>query len=241
MKSKKVSLYLIPTPIDENSLLADDALQLMLKAATEQRESSLFVIEDLKPGRRRWLRYGLPRDCVEDFVLFNEQTQTELIAQLIDEMKNKKQVFLMSDGGLPTFCDPGIELVRAVHAAGLRVSMTSFANSMLAALVLSGFDSSSFFFQGFLPKKSDERQLSLDKVAQFKGVQVLMETPYRLTRILEEFAEHSLLKERELCLALDLNTQQEQVLLGKAPLLLRELSGQKREFVLVINSIYSKG
>lgn len=240
MKGKKNSLTLIPTPIDEYSPLGQDAFELLFEAAQTRPSQSIFVIEDLKPGRRRWLKYGLPREQVENFVLFNEQTQETLVPDLIEKMKKGFQVYLMSDGGLPAFCDPGQSLVAACHQHQLKVSMTSFANSVMAALVLSGFDSSKFYFQGFLPKKNEERTQALDEVAKFSGVQILMETPYRLTRLLEEFSEHAQLKSRSLCLALDLSSEQEELAFGQAHQLLKRLSGQKREFVLVCNSIYSK-
>lgn len=237
MKKKKISLRLIPTPIDERSPLGPDAFSVMMSALEQAPEKSVFAIEDLKPGRRRWLKYGLPREQVEDFVLFNEQTQEQLVPELIEKMKKGFQVFLMSDGGLPAFCDPGQQLVQAAHQAGLRVSMTSFANSVMAALVLSGFESSKFMFQGFLPKKGEERTQAIDELARCPYVQILMETPYRLTRLLEELSEHPELKSRQLCLALDLSSDEEELIFGRAVELLERVRGQKREFVLVFNSI----
>ncbi|MEX1100205.1 MAG: hypothetical protein WEB87_07255, partial [Bacteriovoracaceae bacterium] len=131
----------------------------------------------------------------------------------------------------------GRELIAQTHQAGLSVSMTPFANSSLAGLVLSGFPSEPFVFQAFLPKKGEERDLALQRLAQTSSTQVVMETPYRLSGFLKELAAHPELKTRRLCLALDINTSEEQVALGNARELEREFTGQKRAFVLVIDQI----
>lgn len=233
----KAQLILIPTPIEESSPLGSVAQKILQNAFETQREHSIFAVEDAKPARRRWIRYGLPREAIEDFVYFNEHTQKELAPNLVLEMKAGKRVFLMSDAGLPGFCDPGRGLVALAHEAGLSVSLTPFANSSLAALVLSGFPSEPFVFQGFLPKKGEEREQALKRLAQTPSTQVVMETPYRLGALLKELASHPELRQRRLCLALDINTSDEQVVLGHARELEREFAGQKRAFVLVIDEI----
>lgn len=233
----KAKLILIPTPIEESSPLEPVARELLQQAFESQREQSVFAVEDAKPARRRWLRYGLPREAIEEFVYFNEHTQKDLAPKLVQQMKAGKRVYLMSDAGLPGFCDPGRELIAQTHQAGLSVTMTPFANSSVAALVLSGFPSEPFVFQGFLPKKGGERAKAIDRLAQTVLTQVVMETPYRLGAFLKELATHRELKTRQLCLALDINTSEEQVAIGNARELEREFSGQKRAFVLVIDQI----
>lgn len=233
----KAQLILVPTPIEESSPLEPVAQKLLQKTFETQLEHSIFAVEDAKPARRRWLRYGLPREAIEEFVYFNEHTQKEMAPKLVQEMKAGKRVFLMSDAGLPGFCDPGRGLIALAHEAGLSVSLTPFANSSLAALVLSGFPSEPFVFQGFLPKKGEQRRQALERLAQTPSTQVVMETPYRLGAFLKELAAQPELKSRRFCLALDINTSEEQVALGNARELERKFAGQKRAFVLVIDQM----
>jgi 16S rRNA (cytidine1402-2'-O)-methyltransferase len=228
---------LIPTPIEESSPLEPVAFKVLLHAFENERERSVFAVEDAKPARRRWLRYCLPREAIEDFVYFNEHTQKELAPQLVEQMKQGKRVYLMSDAGLPGFCDPGRNLIDLAHQAKLNVTLTPFANSSLAALVLSGFESGPFVFQGFLPKKGEAREKALELMAQTHSTQVIMETPYRLGAFLKELGRHKELQERRLCLALDINTPDEQIIRSDARTLEREFAGQKRAFVLVIDQI----
>ena len=112
---KKGTLTLIPTPISETGALEPVAFELLLKASTTEAENSLFVIEDLKPGRRRWLGFKLPRESIDSFVLYNEHTASTVSKELLAELLAGKNVFLMSDGGLPAFYDPGVELVDLCH------------------------------------------------------------------------------------------------------------------------------
>lgn len=119
---KKGTLTLIPTPIDEIHPLETTAWELLNNISGDS--NSIVCIEDLKPGRRRWLRWNLPRNQVEDFVLYNEHNHKEQCIHLINELKSGKNVYLMSDGGLPAFCDPGQDLVRVCHKNKIKVTST---------------------------------------------------------------------------------------------------------------------
>ena len=63
------SLILIPTPLDHESPLEPVALKILSEAA-KNPEKNIFLIEEPKEGRRRWLHFGLPRETIEHFVLF---------------------------------------------------------------------------------------------------------------------------------------------------------------------------
>lgn len=226
-------LTLIPTPISDEGMLEQSAFQVLMEAATNQLERSIFAIEDLKPGRRRWLSWGLPRHCVEHFVLYNEHTRSASLELLVSALKRGKNVYLMSDGGLPAFCDPGVRLVDRCHQEGIRVSATAFANSIALAVALSGFDHQRFVFEGFLPRGKSERARALKEVLQEKRTVILMDTPYRLERLLEEIREHAN-KDRQIFVGCDLGTANEECLRGDAQYLWECLKRQKREFVLLI-------
>jgi len=64
-------LTLVPTPIDEHSPLEQSAYDSLENAVQNELDNTIIAIEDLKPGRRRWLRWGLPRETVDSFVLYN--------------------------------------------------------------------------------------------------------------------------------------------------------------------------
>ncbi|RLA64744.1 MAG: hypothetical protein DRQ88_10425 [Epsilonproteobacteria bacterium] len=225
-------LTLVPTPIDEENPLEETALNL-LKSACEKGD--LVAIEDLKPGRRRWIRWGLPREMVDDLILYNEHTAKALNRELIQKMKSGKELFLMSDGGLPAFCDPGQELVNLCHQEGIKVTSTPFYNSTILALALSGYAHKKFIFEGFLPAKKDEREKCLKQVLQNLQTIILMDTPYRLKALLQDLDK--LAPKREIFLGVDLNSKEEALTRGLPKNILKKLENLKREFVLVISPL----
>lgn len=228
-------LCLIPTPLSENGVLEPVAFEVLHYAATEKKEECVFVIEDLKPGRKRWLGFGLPRETVESFVLYNEHTAAEASRKLLTEIQQGKKVFLMSDGGLPAFYDPGVELVRLCHQNHQLVTSTPMSNSVVLALALSGFSHKKFWFEGFLPLESADRKNVIKDLLKQKNTCILMDTPYRLKRVLEEFQECFSGSRKKLFLAMDINSPHEELLTGSPEQLLGKVLDFKREFVLVLS------
>ncbi len=224
-------LILVPTPIDDESPLEPMALEKLRLATTDI--NSIIAVEDAKPGRRRWLHWGLPREAIESFVLYNEHTRSEQLPILLEELKNGKNVYLMSDGGLPAFCDPGQELVNACHDRGIQVTATPFCNSIALGIALSGFDHQKFLFGGFLPAKKELREIEWQNILKAKKTQVLMDTPYRLTKTMEELSNLS--PQKQVFLGLNLNQPNEELFRGKARDVYKKVKGQKAEFILVLS------
>ena len=226
----KGKLILVPTPIDEENTLDPVTLDRIQQGILD---GAKFAIEDLKPARRRWLRFGLPREQIEHFVLYNEHTREQTIDGLIDDLLKGHDVFLMSDAGLPAFCDPGKALVDRAHQNKITVTATPFFNSIALSIALSGFDHERFVFEGFLPTKEPARSERLSEMAKEARTIVMMDTPYRLSKCLSEL--ESVLGNREICLALELGRATEEIVRGKCSKLRPLFDGQKRPFVLVVS------
>jgi len=225
----KGKLILVPTPLDDESPLEQVAFSSLKKACEDH---DIIAIEDLKPGRRRWISWGLPREKVDSFVLYNEHTQADHNVELIANLNMGKNIFLLSDGGLPAFCDPGRELVDLCYKSKITVTATPFCNSISLAVALSGLVPDKFFFEGFLPLERMEREKEIKRIAQMRDAVVLMDTPYRLKRLLEEISEK--IPGREVFLGLDLNFPTEKCLRGDAKKILSDLEDFKREFILIL-------
>ncbi len=224
----KGKLTLIPTPIDENSILEPGALKLL----DENWDKSILLVEEAKANRRSWLRWGLPREAIEKFILYNEHTQENLNLELIKKLQKGENIFLLSDCGLPAFCDPGQELVNLCHQHKIEVSATSFANSISLAIALSGFDHSQFFFAGFPPRQ--DREAFLTNVLKRQETIVLMDTPYRLRKLLEELDK--LKCQREVFLGMNLNQPSQKLVRGSIGELLKR-DDEKEEFILLIDRV----
>lgn len=224
-------LILVPTPISDDLPLETVAKEKLLEDAL--KENVTLLVEEHKVARQRWLKWGLPREAIDKFILFNEHTQDKIREDVLKLLKNGHRVYLLSDCGLPAFCDPGQVLVDACHKRHIKVTATPFPNSISLAIALSGFSHDRFMFSGFVPVKDPERTLWMKKELKNNDTMVWMETPYRLHKILEELAK--LTPERELFLGMDLGHSTESLLRGKANFILSRLKeGEKREFVLVV-------
>jgi 16S rRNA (cytidine1402-2'-O)-methyltransferase len=235
----KTGLVLIPTPIEESLPLEPVALEVLKDAAATP--STLILVEELKAGRIRWLRWGLPRETIDRFIAYNEHTESELFSKISSELRGKNRAVLLSDGGLPAFCDPGQRLVDACHTAGIKVTSTPFPNSIALAIALSGFDHRTFHFAGFPPAQSEERKRALDQLhTSQKSTLILMDTPYRLKALLQAISESSF-KSRRIFLATGLNSSNEQLFRGKPVEILSQLKDlEKAEFVIVIEGAASR-
>jgi 16S rRNA (cytidine1402-2'-O)-methyltransferase len=223
-------LILIPTPIADGLPLEPVAKQMLLESALE--ESVMLLVEEPKAMRKRWLSWGLPRESIEKFVFFNEHTHAELLPQVLNHLKKKGKAYLISDCGLPVFCDPGQELVDACHRAKISINCSPFPHSVALALALSGFNIKQYLFSGWIPRKPEERERFLKSLAQEKMTCVVMDTAYRLSSLLEEMKE----MEGEFFLAMDLNKPTQRLMRGKISSLQKGLDGSKKEFILIKNS-----
>ena len=50
-------------------------------------------MEDPKPARRAWIRFGLDRKFIDEFVYYNEQTRGEILEELIKGLKSGKKIY----------------------------------------------------------------------------------------------------------------------------------------------------
>jgi 16S rRNA (cytidine1402-2'-O)-methyltransferase len=141
----------------------------------------------------------------------------------------------MSDCGLPAFCDPGQDLVSRCHDLGIKVTSAPFANSIALAVALSGFDHSRFIFEGFLSAKKEQRDKEVKRVALQKEVTILMDTPYRMKKFVDELANVN--PGRDAFLAIELNQENECLRRDTLSRLSKNLAKEKKEFILVLGPI----
>jgi 16S rRNA (cytidine1402-2'-O)-methyltransferase len=226
-----MSLILIPTPLQDDHPLEPVALEKLKTDCMD--ENTILLVEEHKVGRQRWLKWGLPREAIEKFVLYNEHSQEKLLGDVVKSLKAGKKVYLMSDCGLPAFCDPGQLLVDACHKQGIPVTATPFANSIALAIALSGFSHASFVFSGFIPVKEPERSEWMKKELKRPETLVWMETPYRLKKLLEDLQTIGL--NRDIFFGCNLGGADELLVRGNiASVASRMGQAEKREFVLVL-------
>ncbi len=128
-------LILVPTPISDDLPLEKIALERLQEDAL--KEDVVLLVEEHKVARQRWLKWGLPREAIEKFMLYNEHTSDKMKNEVMTLLKSQKRAYLMSDCGLPAFCDRGQNLVDLCHKQGIQVTATPFPNSIALAIASS--------------------------------------------------------------------------------------------------------
>ena len=170
-------LYIVPTPIGN----LDD---ITLRAVNVLREVDFILAEDTRTTSFLLRHLGIEKK-LHSHHKFNEHATVKMVAGSIAAGRNAA---LVSDAGTPGISDPGFLLVRTCVEAGIEVETLPGATALIPALVQSGFPCDRFCFEGFLPQKKG-RAKQLQALADEERTMIFYESPYRVVKCLEQFAE----------------------------------------------------
>ena len=169
----------------------------------------------------------------------NEARESTNLALTLIE--NYKTASMISDGGSPLFADPGKQLVAKLKQHHIPITFLPGASSLMAALVLCGFELESFFYAGFLPREKHQRITALKKLKNHRCPIVFYETPYRLSAILNDLNN---IFEPSTKTALCFNlTEKKETIIQKPLKKIHQLFSKKKikePFVLITNSLIKK-
>ena len=203
-------LYLIPTPISgtdlRNSLTEKD-----IEIVTSLR---FFIVETPKIARQFLLSIDLPVSIREiEMKVFDEHSDKENIQELLQPLLLGNNVGLMTDAGTPCIADPGEEIVLMCHKLGIEIIPMIGPSSIFLTLMASGLDAEKFTFNGYLPKKPNQRKNEIDrlvrKVLNNEGSQIFIEAPYRNQPIFENLLE--IKDDINLCLGIKVGGNDEEI------------------------------
>ena len=216
-------LYIVPTPIGN----LDD---ITLRAVNVLREVDFILAEDT-PTTSFLLRHLGIEKKLHSHHKFNEHATVKMVAGSIAAGRNAA---LVSDAGTPGISDPGFLLVRTCVEAGIEVETLPGATALVPALVQSGFPCDRFCFEGFLPQKKG-RAKQLQSLADEERTMVFYESPYRVVKCLEQFAE-VFGSERRVSVSRELTKKFEQTVRGTVAEVLEHFrtTEPKGEFVIVL-------
>ncbi len=220
------TLYVVSTPIGNFG-------DITLRALETLKSVDFVICEEFRVGNRLLRYYGIEKPLEA----LNEHNEARDAEMAIERIRNGADAALFSDAGTPVFADPGARLVGLALQYGVRVVPVPGPSSILAALVVSDFGLSSFYYAGFLPRKRDERRNLLRKISLLETVCVIMETPYRLKPLLEDCLA-VLEADRRAVVAVDLTLPSERVIRGTLADINRKFKDApfKAEFVLVLDA-----
>ena len=104
----------------------------------------------------------------------------EAAEKIIARLQAGERMALVSDAGTPGVSDPGAIIVDAVRKAGFRISPLPGASAAISALSASGLVNDHFYFHGFLPSKSGQRDTVLQSLKSLTATLVFYEAPHRI-------------------------------------------------------------
>ena len=193
-------LYLCATPIGN---LED----MTLRVLRTLKEVDLIAAEDTRNSIRLLNHFEIKTPMTS----YHEYNKIEKAHDLIRQMKDGKNVALITDAGTPGISDPGEELVKMCHEEGIEVTSLPGACACITALTVSGRPTRRFCFEAFLPSDKKEKQAVLKELKGETRTIVLYEAPHRLVRTLEELLET--LGNRPLTICRELTKKHETVFL----------------------------
>ena len=201
MSKLKGKLFLIPT------VLGDDALQSIPNYVIEQIHALRYFIAERAKTARHFIKATQPPYPISDLTVMelNKRVDAAEKKTFLNPLLSGNDVGLMSEAGCPGVADPGAEIVKMAHAAGIEVVPMVGPSSILLALMASGMNGQSFAFQGYLSVKkltADLKKMEQTSLRQ-QQTQIFIETPYRNNSFVEA-ALKTLSPSTRFCIACDL-------------------------------------
>ncbi len=220
-----MALYVCPTPIGN---LKDITIRVILVL----RNADIVAAEDTRKTRILFNKYSIKTKLVS-FHSYSSEGKSEF---LLRELKNGKNVALVTDAGTPGISDPGYKLIKSAIDLGIHIEVLPGPTAFIPALLLSGFPPAHFAFYGFLPRKKGKRVKIIKSFEDFPGPVIFYESPFRVKTFLENVIE-AMGKERKVAIAREITKIHEEVLRGTAEELLEKLgdSQLKGEVVIVLS------
>ncbi len=172
---EKETLYIVGTPIGNLNDISQRALNIL-------ENVSLIACEDTRQTKKIMSKFNISNKLIS----FNKHNSSIKIPKILKDLKEGKSIAIVSDAGIPGICDPGEEIARSVKKEGIDIICIPGACAAITALVSSGLPSSSFVFEGFLPKKQIEREKILLEISKNQKTTIIYESPHRLKKLLKE-------------------------------------------------------
>ncbi|MDD7178678.1 MAG: 16S rRNA (cytidine(1402)-2'-O)-methyltransferase [Lachnospiraceae bacterium] len=192
------TLYLCATPIGN----LEDITYRVLRTL---KEVDLIAAEDTRNSIKLLNHFEIHTPMTS----YHEYNKIEKAYQLIEQLRQGKNIALITDAGTPGISDPGEELVRIALEAGIHVTSLPGAAACITALTMSGQPTRRFTFEAFLPREKKERAKILEELKTETRTIILYEAPHHLIATLEELLE--MLGNRSISLCRELTKKYEEV------------------------------
>jgi 16S rRNA (cytidine1402-2'-O)-methyltransferase len=184
-------LYIVGSPIGNLS-------DISLRAVEVLRQVNRIAAEDTRRIRILLNHYGIEKPLLS----YHEFNEARRAAEIVQYLEQGESIALVSDAGMPSISDPGFRLINRCQQNQIPFTVIPGASAVTTALVGSGLPTDRFYYGGFLPNKSGQRERELRAALQREATSIYFESPYRLLKTLE--ALNSLEPVCQICVAREL-------------------------------------
>ena len=225
--------YVVGTPIGNLEDITFRALRIL-------KEVDYIFAEDTRVTKKLLNHYEIEKTVYQ----YHEHNKFHQIENILNLLKDNKNIALVTDAGTPCISDPGFELVNEILKENIKVSGIPGPSSIITGGSISGLDMRRIAYEGFLPKKKG-RQTLLNKLKEEERMIIILESPNRILKTLKDIKEY--LGERYIVITRELTKIYEEVIRGNVSEIIEKLEKKpvKGEIVLFIrasedNGIYLK-
>ena len=183
----KPGLYCVATPIGNMGDISFRAIKIL-------QESDLILCEDTRVTKKILQKFEINKKLISNHK-FNEKKNLEKVLEIL---KNKKIVSLVSDAGTPAVSDPGRILVKECIKNGIDIFPLPGASAVSAAISISGF-SDNFYFCGFLPEKQSQIKKLFKNLSSLESSIVFFISPNKLHKRIDDIKEFFLNRDIVIC------------------------------------------
>lgn len=216
-------LYMVPTPIGN---LKD----ITLRALEVLSNSDIIAAEDTRQTLKLLNHYNIKKTLIS-YHQHNEMGKSE---DIINMLKNGKNIALVTDAGTPGISDPGSVILKKCIEQNIPIEVLPGATAVTTALVHSGLDTTKFIFRGFLPRDKKQRKEVVLELEDRKETLIFYEAPHRLLSTLQFLLDT--LGDRNISMCRELTKLYEEIIRTTISGAIQKYSesNPKGEFVLVI-------
>ncbi len=221
------NLYLVATPIGNLEDITFRAIRLL-------KEVDLIAAEDTRQTLKLLNHY----DIKTPFISYHRHNEDVRQEELIQKLKEGKNIALVSDAGTPVISDPGEVIVKEAIKEKIKVIPIPGACALINALIASGLDTKEFVFYGFLSLNKKLRKEQLGRIQKENKTAILYEAPHKLKQTLKDLEE--ILENRQIVIARELTKIHEEFLRGTTSELIEKYQEPKGEHIILIEANQEK-
>ncbi|HAE43192.1 MAG TPA: 16S rRNA (cytidine(1402)-2'-O)-methyltransferase [Clostridiales bacterium] len=216
-------LYICATPIGNLEDITLRALKIL-------KEVDFIAAEDTRHTIKLLNHY----DIKNNLISYHGHNEKRRSSQIIEKLISGESCALVSDAGMPGISDPGAVIIKEAILNNVEVVVLPGATAFVSALVMSGFETDRFVFEGFLPHKRGDKISALEKIYNENRTIIFYESPHRLIDTLK--AMIAVFGSRQLSVSREITKKFEETVRGDLGEVLDYFEGKeiKGEFVLVV-------